>query len=266
MNILFIGDIVGASGRNLLRDHLSVIRERFAIDVCIANGENAAAGLGISVPLAEEIHEYGVDLITMGNHTWSKRDLIKTIDDLPYVIRPANGPASWPGRDHGLIRYETVNVIVINLLGRVYMDAHNDPFQMIVPFVEQLKAKYKTKIVVVDFHAEATSEKIAMGWYLDGRVTLVAGTHTHVQTADERILEAGTAYITDAGMTGPVDGIIGMDRESSLRRFVERLPAPYEAARGRSALHGVIINVDTASGQARSIHRLSWPYSIGSGE
>ena len=266
MKILFIGDIVGASGRRILKDHLAVIKERFEIDICIANGENAAAGLGLSTQLAEEIASYGLDAITMGNHTWSKRDLIKTIDDLSYVARPANGPASWPGRDHVVIRHHQGNVIVVNLLGRVYMDAHNDPFQMIKPLIDQLKKKYQTKIVIVDFHAEATSEKIAMGWYLDGETTLVAGTHTHVQTADERLLEAGTAYITDVGMTGPVDGIIGMDRESSLRRFVERLPAPYEAARGRSALHGVVVDVDRASGQARSIRRISWPHSIGSGE
>ena len=266
MNILFIGDLVGSSGRKFLKAKLTALKAQYQTDLCIANAENAAAGLGLTQSLAHEIHEAGVDLLTMGNHTWSKRDFIGGIDDMREVVRPANGPETWPGRDHTIVRNEKGTVIVVNLLGRVYMDSLNDPFQMILPFLENLKIKYKTKIVVVDFHAEATSEKIAMGWYLDGQATLVAGTHTHVQTADERLLEEGTAYITDVGMTGPIDGIIGMDRKSSLRRFVERLPAPYEAARGRSALNAVIISVDCASGQARTIKRICWPHLNLTGE
>ena len=266
LNILMIGDLVGASGRHLLRDHLSVIKERYQIDICIANGENAAAGLGLSVPLAQEIFDYGVDAITMGNHTWSKRDLLTGIEDLPALIRPANGPDSWPGRGHVLVRHQKGNVLVINLLGRVFMDALSDPFQTIGPLLDDLKKKYQTKLIVIDFHAEATSEKMAMGWFLDGRVTLVAGTHTHVQTSDERMLENGTAYITDVGMTGPVDGIIGMDRQSSLRRFVDRLPAPYEAARGRARLQAVVVEAEAVSGQARSIRRINWPHSVQTGD
>lgn len=255
-----IGDLVGMSGRHLLRDNLTTIKNRYNIDVCIVNGENAAAGLGLSKTLAQEIFDYGVDAITMGNHTWSKRDLISGIEDFPALIRPANGPSSWPGRGYTVVRHNKGNVIVVNLLGRVFMDSLDDPFQMIVPLLNELKEKYRTRLVVVDFHAEATSEKIAMGWFLDGQTTLVAGTHTHVQTADERILESGTAYITDVGMTGPVDGIIGMDRQSSLRRFVERLPAPYETARGRAQLQAVIVSAEDASGQARSIQRINWPH------
>lgn len=266
MNILMIGDLVGVSGRHLLRDNLSAIKNRYNVDICIANGENAAAGLGLSTVLAQEIFDYGVDAITMGNHTWSKRDLINGINDFDNIVRPANGPASWPGKGYTVIRHKLGNVVVVNLLGRVFMDAHNDPFQMILPLLDDLKKKFRTRLAIVDFHAEATSEKMAMGWFLDGHATLVAGTHTHVQTADERLLENGTAYITDIGMTGPIDGIIGMDRQSSLRRFVERLPAPYEAARGRSKLQAVLVSAEEASGQARSILRINWPHILDTGE
>ena len=259
MHILMIGDIVGACGRRLLKDHLTDIRQAYSIDVCIANGENAAAGLGLTSTLAKEIFDYGVDVITMGNHTWSKHELLSSIDDFTNLIRPANGPAGWPGRDHTVIDHPKGKVLVINLLGRVFMDAMDDPFATAERLLTRYKKDYNTKIAVVDFHAEATSEKNAMGWYLAGKASLVVGTHTHVQTADERILESSTAYITDVGMTGPLDGVIGMDRSSSLRRFVDRLPAPYEAARGPGALHGVVVRIDTASGQARSIERIRWP-------
>ena len=252
-----IGDIVGSTGRRMLKEQLPRLKQRLAIDVCIANAENAAAGLGLTPRLAQDILGCGVDVITLGNHTWSKFELIDRIDTLTHVIRPANGPQSWPGQGYTIVRHPAGPVLVINLQGRIFMDPMNDPFATADRLLSQLKIDYNIRMTVVDFHAEATSEKIAMGWYLDGRVTLVAGTHTHVQTADQRLLECGTAFITDVGMTGPLDGIIGMDRQSSLRRFVERLPAPYEAAQGRGLFSAVVVTADPLSGQATAIERIS---------
>jgi metallophosphoesterase (TIGR00282 family) len=247
LQILMIGDIVGTTGRRMLKENIQLVKQRYAIDVCIANGENAAA---------QDIFACGVDLITMGNHTWSKFELIDRIDSLPNIIRPANGPDTWPGRGFAIIKHAEGAILVINIQGRIFMDPMNDPFATADRLLTQLKIDYNIKMVVVDFHAEATSEKVAMGWYLDGRVTLVAGTHTHVQTADERLLERGTAYITDVGMTGPIDGIIGMDRTSSLRRFVERLPSPYESAHGRGIFSAVVVTADPRTGQATRIERV----------
>ncbi len=256
LHILMIGDVVGSTGRRMLKEHLTILKKKYDIDVCIANGENAAAGLGLTPRLAQDILGCGVDVITMGNHTWSKFELIERIDTIPQVIRPANGPPTWPGQGYTIIQHPAGRVLVINLQGRIFMDPMNDPFATADSLLSRLKIDYNVRMAVVDFHAEATSEKIAMGWFLDGRVTLLAGTHTHVQTADERLLERGTAYITDVGMTGPMDGIIGMERQSSLRRFVERLPAPYEAAQGRGIFSAVVVTADPLSGQATAIERL----------
>lgn len=253
---MMIGDIVGTTGRRMLKEQIQPLKQRYAIDLCVANGENAAAGRGLTPRLAQDILACGVDVITMGNHTWSKFELIDRIDSLPVVIRPANGPDSWPGRGYAIVRHPAGAVLVLNLQGRIFMDPINDPFAAADRLLNQLKVEYNIKMTVVDFHAEATSEKLAMGWYLDGRVTLVAGTHTHVQTADERLLERGTAYITDVGMTGPRDGIIGMDRGSSLRRLVDRLPAPYEAAQGRGVFSAVVVSADPRTGQATRIERI----------
>ncbi len=256
MHILFIGDLVGSGGRKLLKAKLPEIKKNWQVDICIANAENAAAGLGLTASLAREIQSCGVDILTLGNHTWSKHEFLQSADDIRHLVRPANMPAAWPGRGYTLFNHPAGQLLVINLLGRVFMEPADDPFAVADQLLTRLKKDHPVKMTVVDFHAEATSEKNAMAWFLDGRVTLLAGTHTHVQTADERILDRGTAYITDVGMTGPVDGVIGMERESSLRRFVDRLPAPYEVARGQSALCAVCVEADPATGQANRIERI----------
>jgi metallophosphoesterase (TIGR00282 family) len=256
LRILFIGDIVGSSGRKLLKAKLPEMKKKWQADVCIANAENAAAGLGLTASLAREIQTCGVDVITMGNHCWSKHELLNAVDDIRHLVRPANVPAAWPGRGFTVFEHPSGRLLVINLLGRVFMEPVDDPFTTADQLLNNLKKEYDTRLSVVDFHAEATAEKNAMAWHLDGRTSLVVGTHTHVQTADERILERGTAYITDVGMTGPTDGVIGMERESSLRRFVDHLPAPYEVAGGRSALCAVFVEADPATGQALQIERI----------
>ncbi|MEA4888347.1 MAG: TIGR00282 family metallophosphoesterase [Clostridiaceae bacterium] len=256
MHILFIGDLVGSGGRKLLKAKLPDLKKRYQIDLCIANAENAAAGLGLTATLAKDIQSAGVDVMTLGNHSWARQDLLDSIDRIDNLIRPANGPAAWPGKGHLVWRRTACPVLVINLLGRVFMDPVDDPFAAAERLLAENAAQNQAKIIIVDFHAEATSEKNAMACYLDGRVTLVAGTHTHVQTADERILERGTAFITDVGMTGPTDGVIGMEKETSLRRFVSRLPARYEPAYGPSALCAVYIDADPVTGQAKKIERI----------
>lgn len=256
MRILFIGDLVGSGGRKILKARLTELKKSYQIDVCVANAENAAAGLGLTAVLARDIFAAGVDVITMGNHCWSKHEFLQSADDFKHLVRPANMPSAWPGRDHTLFEHGSGRLLVINLLGRVYMDPADDPFAVADRLVTALKEKYSTKLVLIDFHAEATAEKSAMAWYLNGRVSAVVGTHTHVQTADETILDRGTAYITDVGMTGPVDGIIGMERRSSLRRFVDRLPAAYEVAQGRNALSAVMIETDPVTGQSVCIERI----------
>lgn len=256
MRILFIGDLVGSGGRKILKARLPDLKKTYRADICVANAENAAAGLGLTASLARDIHAGGIDVITMGNHCWSKHEFLNSIDDFRHLVRPANVPTAWPGRDHTVFEHQSGRLLVFNLLGRVYMDPADDPFATADRMVSKLKDDYGTKLVLVDFHAEASAEKTAMAWYLDGRVSAVVGTHTHVQTADERILERGTAFITDVGMTGPADGIIGMERESSLRRFVDRLPSPYEVAQGRNALCAVLIEADPTTGQAVKIERI----------
>jgi metallophosphoesterase (TIGR00282 family) len=253
---MMIGDVVGSTGRRLLKEKLPKLKKSYAVDLCLANGENAAAGLGLTPRLASELCEFGVDLITLGNHTWFRRELVDRIDTLPQVIRPANGPAAWPGQGFRMLQMPGGPVLVVNLLGRVFMEPLDDPFAVIDRILQDQSRLSPRPIVVVDFHAEATAEKIAMGYYLDGRVTLLAGTHTHVQTADERILPNGTAYITDVGMTGPIDGVIGMDRDASLRRLVNHLPAPYDAASGRGMFSAVVVAADLQSGRATGIQRI----------
>ncbi len=257
MNILFIGDLVGSSGRRILKAKLPALKERYQIDLCIANAENAAAGLGLTQDLAHEINNAGVDILTLGNHSWSKRDLLHTADHIPFLIRPMNVPKAWPGLSYAVVHHKKGKVLVVNLLGRVFMDQADDPFAAADKVLTTIKQEQNIRMTVVDFHAEASSEKNAMGYYLDGRVSLVAGTHTHVQTADEKILEKGTAYITDVGMTGPLNSIIGMEVASSLRRFVERLPSPYACAKGPAGLSAVAVRIDEATGKAEQIERIS---------
>ncbi|MGB2715021.1 MAG: TIGR00282 family metallophosphoesterase [Vicinamibacterales bacterium] len=256
MKILFVGDIFGKSGRDVARRAIPVLVERREIDFVIANVENSAAGFGVTGDVAETILSYGVDVMTSGNHVWDKKEVLEYIPRQPKLLRPANFPAGVPGRGTYLGRTRTGQPIgVINLMGRVFMTPLDDPFAVALREIDALRAK--TRIIFVDFHAEATSEKIAMGWHLDGKVTAVVGTHTHVQTADERILPKGTAYQTDAGMTGPHDSIIGVTIDAALGRFLNAMPARFEAATGPGRLNAVEITADAASGKATRIERLN---------
>lgn len=256
MNLLFIGDIVGRPGRDLLRDGLAAIVDRYRVEFVIANGENAAAGFGITREIGEELLARGVDVLTSGNHIWDKKEAIGYIGTEPRLLRPANYPAGVPGRGSYVGRTAGGRAVaVINVMGRVHMPALDNPFTVVQREVEAARAR--TPIVFVDFHAEATSEKIAMGWHLNGHVTAVIGTHTHVQTADEQILPGGTAYLTDVGMTGPHEGIIGVEREPALARFLTGMPSRFETATGNPRLHAVVIEADEATGRARAITRLS---------
>jgi 2',3'-cyclic-nucleotide 2'-phosphodiesterase len=253
MHILFIGDIFAAPGRRIVADHLQDIRETNRIDLAIANAENAAGGFGLTPSVAEELFALGLDVLTTGNHVWDKRELFDYFARQPRLLRPANYPDA-PG--HGVVTVEARNGVqcaVINLQGRTYMPATDCPFRK----ADRLLAELDPAVVVkfVDFHAEVTSEKIAMGWYLDGRVSAVVGTHTHVPTADTRILPGGTAYQTDCGMTGPYHSVIGVDTSIIVQRFLTGLPARMEAAKKGPELHAVIIDVDEANGKARAVRR-----------
>jgi metallophosphoesterase (TIGR00282 family) len=256
MRILFIGDIFGRPGREIARLAIPVLVERESLDFVIANVENSAAGFGVTGDIADTILSYGVDAMTTGNHVWDKKEVFDYVPGQPKLLRPANFPAAVPGRGSYLGRTRTGEPIgVVNIMGRIFMQPLDDPFAVVVKEIEALRAK--ARVVIVDFHAEATSEKLAMGWYLDGRVTAVFGTHTHVQTADERILPKGTAYLTDAGMTGPHDSIIGVTTEVALSRFLTGLPAKFESASGPGRLNAVIVTADQATGRATAIERLN---------
>ncbi|NLM72497.1 MAG: TIGR00282 family metallophosphoesterase [Clostridiaceae bacterium] len=256
MKILFVGDIFGEIGRETLKSKLAELKELYNPDFCIANGENAAGGKGITYNTAQDIFESGIDVITMGNHTWSRKEILNIIDSGIKIVRPANYPKGVPGKGKIVIEKNGVRLAIVNLLGRVYMDNNVDcPFQTIDRELNCLKGQ--ADLIFVDFHAEATSEKIAMAYYLDGRVTCVVGTHTHVQTADERILDKGTAYISDVGMTGPADGVIGVDKELILRKFTLGLPINHEIAKGRSQLNAVLITIDKENKRAVDIKRIA---------
>lgn len=260
MRILFIGDIFGRPGRTIVKERLSTIVRENAIDLIIANGENAAAGFGITAPLAEELFDLGIDVITTGNHVWDKRELIDyyhMADGNPHsparrVLRPANYAAGLPGWGVYEGQKNGVPYAVLNLQGRVFMVSNDDPFRT----ADRLLKEIKAKIVFVDFHAEATSEKVSLGWHLDGRVTVVVGTHTHIPTADARILPGGTAYITDVGMTGPYDSVIGVKKELVIGRFLDNMPVRFEPATGDVRLSAVIVDADEKTGHARQIDQL----------
>jgi metallophosphoesterase (TIGR00282 family) len=257
MKILFIGDIVGKPGREIIRKGLPGLAAYLEVDLVIANAENAAAGFGVTRDIGDTLLESGVQVMTSGNHIWAKKEVIEYIGLEPRLLRPANYPAGVPGRGSYVAQTGDGRAVgVINVMGRVFMQSIDDPFTVVLKEIEAMRGK--TKVIVVDFHAEATSEKVAMGWHLDGKVTLVVGTHTHVQTADERLLPNGTAYITDAGMTGPHDSIIGMEREPSLARFLNGMPSRYEPATGNPRLNGVVIDADDKTGRALAISRVSY--------
>ncbi len=255
-NLLFIGDIIGRPGRDLLRRGLAAISSHHNIDLVIANVENSAAGFGVTPDIAHELLDYGVHVMTGGNHTWDKKEIIPYFAKEPRLLRPANFPEGTPGLGRHVARAANgVQVAVINVMGRIFMNPLDDPFRVVL---EQIQAvQDQATIIFVDFHAEATSEKVAMGWHLDGRVTAMVGTHTHVQTADDRVLPKGTAYITDVGMTGPHDSVIGVDRAAIIHRFLTGLPQRFETATENPRLNGVVIQADESTGRAHSIARLN---------
>ncbi len=256
MRILFFGDVVGRTGREIVLRRLSPLRKRHRADVVIVNGENAAGGVGITAQICRQLFAAGADVITLGNHAWDKREIATYIDEEPRLIRPINFPPGTPGFGSYVVRREgRPPVAVVQAHGRVFNSLLlEDPFRGLEEVVERLRQV--TPVIVVDFHAEATSEKVAVGWFLDGRVSAVIGTHTHVQTADEIILPGGTAYLTDVGMCGPWMSVIGMEREQVLERFLTQMPVRLEVARGPAVLSAVLIEVDPATGKATAVERI----------
>lgn len=254
MKILFIGDIVGAPGRRAIAGLLHKVVDRHQIDLVVANGENASGGLGITPEVAEQLLQGGIDVLTSGNHIWKHKEIIPYLETTDRLLRPANYPPGTPG--HGLALVETASgekAAILNLEGRVFMSPLPCPFRTADAELARLPAE--VKIILVDFHAEATSEKLALGWYLDGRVSAVIGTHTHVQTADERILPGGAGYLTDVGMTGPLDGVIGMDRQVIIQRFLTQIPQKFKVAGHQIQLQGVVLEV-AASGRCLALERI----------
>ncbi len=259
MNLLFIGDIFASAGRGLVAEHARRLAAEHKVDLVVANGENSAGGFGITPAIAEELFNHGVDVLTSGNHIWDKREIYEYLGKQARLLRPANYPADLPGTGVAVVEARNgVRCAVMNLQGRVHMPATDDPFRKADEILAVLDAQ-DVKVRMVDFHAEVTSEKMAMGWYLDGRVSAVLGTHTHIPTADTRVLPAGTAYQTDVGMTGPYESVIGVDREIIIRRFLTALPVRMEPARGNPELHAVVVGVDPSTGKALSISRVSIP-------
>ena len=265
MKILFVGDVFGSAGRKIVREHLGHVRQSHQVDLSVINGENAAGGFGITPNLAEDLFDLGADVITTGNHVWDKRELIEYMKSVPAdsherarrVLRPANLQHGLPGFGvyEGVIKDgENIGTpyAVVNLMGRVFMNGTNDPFNAANASLSGIRAK----VILVDFHAEATSEKVAMGWHLDGRVTAVLGTHTHIPTADERVLPGGTAYQTDVGMSGPYDSVIGVEKELVLNRFLTGMPGKFEAATGNPKMCAALISCDSSTGKAYKIQRL----------
>ena len=260
MNILFVGDVFGSAGRRIVAEHIGHVLESNAMDLCVMNGENAAGGFGITPAIADDLFDLGADVITTGNHFWDKKELLEYLKvpadshDRPRkILRPANFAPSTPGFGvyEGTLQ-DGQSYAVINLQGRVFMQQNDDPFRK----ADELLGIVRSKVILVDFHAEASSEKAALGWYLDGRVTAVLGTHTHVPTADERVLPEGTAYQTDVGMSGPNDSIIGVERDAVIHRFLTGQPAKFEAAKGNPKMCGAVIECDPATGKAVHIRRI----------
>ena len=260
MKVLFIGDIVGEPGRKALRNGLPSLIDKLKIDFVIANAENAAGGFGITKPICEEIFSVGVNILTSGNHIWDKKEAVQYIMEEKRLLRPANYPEEAPG--YGSIIAETPageKIAVLNLAGRVFMNQLDCPFKTAKTALSKIKKE--TKVIIVDFHAEATSEKAAIGWFLDGEVSAVIGTHTHVQTADEKILPEGTAFITDVGMTGPINSIIGVKKELVISKFLTQVPVRFETAKGLSMLSCVVLEIDAETGKAASIERLQLKFN-----
>lgn len=254
MNVLFIGDIVGNVGRAAVKRVLPALKDKYKPHIIIANGENAAAGRGITRTIATEFFEWGIHGITMGNHTWDNKDIFGWIDEEPRLVRPANFPPGAPGQGMAVIKANGKQLAIVNLQGRTFLPPIDCPFRKADELVDQ--ARERTKAILVDFHAEATSEKIAMGWHLDGRASLVVGTHTHVQTNDDTILPNGTAYLTDAGMVGSREGVLGMERSAVMHKFLTQLPARFVVDEGKWFLHGVHVQIDETTGRATKIEKI----------
>ena len=257
MNILMVGDVYGEPGRQAIAKLLPRLRQEHAIDFAVVNVENSAGGFGVTAAIARQVLEAGADVMTSGNHIWDKREIVEYITKENLLLRPANFPAGTPGVGYVTVKTGPHKVAVLNLMGRVFMLPIDCPFRKADEILPELRKE--TPIILVDMHCEATSESLAMGWYLDGRTSAVVGTHRHVQTADERVLPGGTAYITDLGMTGPTDGVIGVDRDLILQRFMNQMPVRFEPAKGPAALHGVVIVVEPETGRASDIRRLRVP-------
>ncbi len=255
MKILFIGDVVGAPGREAIKKLVAPLRQDERIDFVIANAENASGGSGITLKVATELFSSGVDVLTSGDHIWKRPEIFELINREERILRPLNFPSGAPGRGANVFKAKNgIKVGVINVNGRVFMDALECPFKTALIACEKLAEE--TKIIVLDMHAEATSEKVALGWYLDGKVSAILGTHTHIQTADEKILPKGTAYITDVGMTGPYDSVIGRRAEDVLTRFLSSIPVRFEVAEGDIQLHGALVEIDELTGRAITISRI----------
>lgn len=254
MKVLFVGDVVGAKGREMVEQYLPKLKKKYNPEVTIVNGENSAHGKGITMKIYQKLLSLGVQAVTMGNHTWDKKEIFEFIDEAKALVRPANFPEGIPGKGIVYVEADGKELAVINLQGRTFLPAIDCPFRKADELIQE--AKKRTPYIFVDFHAEATSEKQAMGWYLDGKVSAVVGTHTHVQTADERILDKGTAFITDVGMTGPYDGILGVDREAVLKKFLTNLPVRFEINEGRGQLNAVLVEIEEGTGKAKSIKRI----------
>jgi metallophosphoesterase (TIGR00282 family) len=254
LRILMIGDIVGRPGRTIVRDKLLFLRKKYEVNFVIANGENAAGGNGITEKIAQELFISGIDFLTMGNHVWDNKDIFNFIDTENRMIRPANYPVA-PGKGYQIVQLETGLMIgILNMSGRTFMLPLDCPFKTADTIIQKIGSM--TKVIIVDFHAEATSEKIAMGWYLDGRVSLVAGTHTHVQTADEKVLTNGTAYITDIGMTGPSNSVLGIEKDRVISKFVSQIPIRFEVAKGPAEINGILVDINESTGKAIKIQRI----------
>ena len=254
MKILFIGDVTGKVGRKMAVERVPLLKQKYSVDFCVINGENSAGGFGINIQNADHLFDCGADVITTGNHVWDRKEIKDFMFTEPRLLRPANYPESNPGSGIFISSIFSPNIVVINLMGRVFMPSVDCPFRKVDKLLANLKEQ--EYVIFVDFHGETTSEKVAMGWYLDGKVSAVVGTHTHIQTADNKVLPKGTAYITDVGMTGPFNSVIGMDTSIVLEKFLMGIPRRLAPAKGNGQLNGVLIDIDSITRRAKSIERI----------
>lgn len=258
MRVLFIGDIVGSPGREAVKVLVPKLKKEKAIDIVLANAENAAGGTGLTPKVADELFASGCDCLTTGDHIWKRQEVLKIIDH-PYILRPLNLAPNIPGKGYCVLKKNNFKLGIINLQGRVFMPAIDCPFRAVRQIIPILKEE--TAVILVDMHAEATSEKVAMGHFLDGLVSAVVGTHTHIQTADEKLLKGGTAYLSELGMCGPYDSVIGQEKSKIIERFLTGMPTRFEVASGDIQLHGAVIEIDETTGKARSIERVQERYA-----